>query len=219
MKITQFKAVILDMDGVFIDTETFIFDIFRRVFAPYNISPSNEYQYKFIGQPFSSNLVDIRKDFGIDFDDNALRQQFDDTYEEMLHTSSLDVQDGIKDIINQVKKHHQKLGLCTTSTRHHVDAVFARVKIKSFDPTLLFDAVVTGDSVTHRKPHAEPYLRAAEKLGESPKDCFVIEDSLSGITSAKAAGCFCAGLRQAYNRHIDFSAADVVIERLEQVLA
>jgi HAD superfamily hydrolase (TIGR01509 family) len=128
------------------------------------------------------------------------------------------VQDGIKEIIRLVQANHLKLGLCTTSTRHQVDVVFARVKSIPFDPNLLFDAVTTGDSVTRRKPHAEPYLLTAQKLGETPKDCLVIEDSLSGIQSAKAAGCSCVGLRQAYNKHIDFSAADMVIEQLKDVL-
>ena len=65
MKLKKFKAIILDMDGVFIDTETLVFDIFRRVFLSFNINLTNEYQYKFIGKPFSSNLDDIRQDFGI----------------------------------------------------------------------------------------------------------------------------------------------------------
>ncbi len=52
-----------------------------------------------------------------------------------------------------------------------------------------FAAVVTGDIVTHGKPHPEPYLRAAELLGVDPADCLAIEDSGTGATSANAAGC------------------------------
>jgi HAD superfamily hydrolase (TIGR01509 family) len=50
-------------------------------------------------------------------------------------------------------------------------------------------AVVTGDLVTHGKPHPEPYLRAAELLGVDAADCLAIEDSGTGATSANAAGC------------------------------
>ena len=54
---------------------------------------------------------------------------------------------------------------------------------------LPFGAVVTGDQVTHGKPHPEPYLRAAELLGVDAADCLAVEDSGTGATSANAAGC------------------------------
>ena len=54
---------------------------------------------------------------------------------------------------------------------------------------LPFRAVVTGDQVTHGKPHPEPYLRAAELLGVAASDCLAVEDSGTGATSANAAGC------------------------------
>lgn len=216
MLFSNFKAIILDMDGVFVDTETLVFDIFRKTFEAFSIHLSNEYQYKFIGQPFSKNLLDIRRDFDIDFDDAKMRRAFDDTYEVVLSASNLTVQIGIKEILKQAQERQCKLALCTTSTRHHVDAVFARVRENSFDPNLLFHAVVTGDSVLHKKPHPEPYLTAAGKLGEKPGDCLVFEDSISGIQSAKSAGCYCVALRQPYNRHIDFSLADREIESLNE---
>lgn len=219
MSRTDFKAIIFDMDGVFVDSETILFDIFRRVFAPLSISLPNEYQYKFIGQPFSNNLKDIQQDYGVELDETAVRRQFDSTYEEILANAAITVQDGIMEIVRTAQKNNMKLGLCTTSTRHHVDVIFSRIKHNSFDPHLLFAAVVTGDSVTFKKPHPEPYLNTTKKLCERPKDCLVIEDSVAGLQSAKAAGCFCVALRQPYNRHIDFAAADMTVERLAQVLS
>ncbi len=54
---------------------------------------------------------------------------------------------------------------------------------------LPFDAVVTGDAVSRGKPHPDPYLLAAERLGVRPEDCLAVEDSATGATSAEAAGC------------------------------
>ena len=51
-----------------------------------------------------------------------------------------------------------------------------------------FDVIVAGDDVEHGKPHPEAYLLAAALLGEKPGDCIAIEDSLTGLTSAEAAG-------------------------------
>jgi len=55
--------------------------------------------------------------------------------------------------------------------------------------------VVTGDSVTHGKPHPEPYLRAAEMLGVPVTQCVAIEDSRTGLASAEAAGARVIGVQ------------------------
>ncbi len=52
-----------------------------------------------------------------------------------------------------------------------------------------FTTVVTGDQVTDGKPHPEPYLTAAARLGVDPTRCVAIEDSPTGVASAEAAGC------------------------------
>lgn len=52
----------------------------------------------------------------------------------------------------------------------------------------VFDVVVSGDEVTHPKPHPEPYLTAAERLGVDVRDCVAVEDSRSGVASAHASG-------------------------------
>jgi beta-phosphoglucomutase-like phosphatase (HAD superfamily) len=52
-----------------------------------------------------------------------------------------------------------------------------------------FNAVVTGNSVVNGKPHPEAFLLAAELLGVDAQACLAIEDSITGATSAAAAGC------------------------------
>jgi beta-phosphoglucomutase-like phosphatase (HAD superfamily) len=49
--------------------------------------------------------------------------------------------------------------------------------------------------VLRGKPHPEPYLKAAELLGFAPENCFAFEDSISGITSAEAAGTIAIGIQ------------------------
>lgn len=58
----------------------------------------------------------------------------------------------------------------------------------------LFDAVITGDVVTHSKPHPEPYLMGASAIGIQPENCYVFEDSLSGIQSGLNANATVIGL-------------------------
>lgn len=55
-------------------------------------------------------------------------------------------------------------------------------------PPGTFSTVVTGDQVTRGKPHPEPYLVAASRLGVDPRRCVALEDSPTGAASATAAG-------------------------------
>ena len=64
-------------------------------------------------------------------------------------------------------------------------------------PEGTFEVVVTGDSVTHGKPHPEPYLTAASQLGIDVTRCVAVEDSLTGLASAHAAGAQVLGVQRA----------------------
>ena len=51
-----------------------------------------------------------------------------------------------------------------------------------------FSTVITAEDIINGKPHPEPYLKTAEKLGVAPANALVIEDSVNGVRSGKAAG-------------------------------
>ena len=74
------------------------------------------------------------------------------------------------------------MALVSSSYRVLVDAVLAQ----GLGP---FALTVAGDEVGQGKPHPEPYLTAAQRLGVSPARCVVIEDSPSGVAAGEAAGC------------------------------
>jgi len=78
------------------------------------------------------------------------------------------------------------------------------------------DVLVTSDDVINGKPHPEPYLKGAARLGFSPADCVVIEDAPAGIEAARAAGMTVIGMASTYKP--DFLAhADAVVTKLAQI--
>ncbi len=81
----------------------------------------------------------------------------------------------------------------------------------------LFDVIVTLDSVSHKKPHPEPYIKIATYLNVLPSRCLVIEDSKSGVESAQMAGCYCIALKTFYNRHQNLSIANKVVDSLDEL--
>ena len=78
------------------------------------------------------------------------------------------------------------------------------------------EVLVTSDDVTNGKPHPEPYLKGAERLGLRPAECLVIEDAPAGIRSARAGGLQVIGLASTYGVG-KLSEADAVVEKLARV--
>ncbi|MCE0486519.1 HAD-IA family hydrolase [Ornithinimicrobium sediminis] len=77
------------------------------------------------------------------------------------------------------------------------------------------EVIVTVEDITHGKPHPEPYLLAAERVGADPADCLVVEDAPSGLTSARAAGCATVAVVTTGERHE--LEADLVVPDLSHV--
>jgi len=74
-----------------------------------------------------------------------------------------------------------------------------------------FSAVSTVDDVLHGKPAPDIYLKAAEMLSESPKNCLVIEDADLGIEAAKKAGMKVVGFKSPESHGETLADADYVI--------
>ncbi len=76
-----------------------------------------------------------------------------------------------------------KLALATSSLRSHADLSLAETRLAG-----LFDAEATGDEVERGKPNPDIFLLAADRLGEAPAACVVLEDAPAGLAAAAAAG-------------------------------
>jgi HAD superfamily hydrolase (TIGR01509 family) len=88
---------------------------------------------------------------------------------------------GVHELLARLRDEGVPVALVSSSYRVLVDAVLTH--------GFAFDTTLSGDEVTHGKPHPEPYLTAAERLGVDPQRCVVLEDSGAGVSSGLAAGC------------------------------
>jgi mannitol-1-/sugar-/sorbitol-6-phosphatase len=78
------------------------------------------------------------------------------------------------------------------------------------------EVLVTADDVAHGKPHPEPYLKGAERMGFDPADCLVVEDAPAGIQAARAGGMKVVGITSTYAADA-LGQADAVIGKLGQI--
>ncbi|MEM3364236.1 MAG: HAD family phosphatase [Candidatus Micrarchaeia archaeon] len=100
-----------------------------------------------------------------------------------------------------------RVALVSSSPKQIVDIVVKRFELEKY-----FERIITGDDVVKGKPDPEPYLKAAEKMGVSPAECVVVEDSINGIKSAKAAGMKCIAITNSFpHEELVKAGADAVI--------
>jgi HAD superfamily hydrolase (TIGR01509 family) len=96
---------------------------------------------------------------------------------------------GALEFLSATKKAGIKTGLVTSSDNDKLEIVFRKIPIRQY-----FDTVVSADRITKGKPDPMCYLLAAKDLAVSPENCYVFEDSFSGIASGNAAGMKVVGL-------------------------
>jgi HAD superfamily hydrolase (TIGR01509 family) len=82
-------------------------------------------------------------------------------------------------------------------------------------PRQQFDAIVTGAPGLARKPAPDAYLKALRELGVAAEAALAFEDSPVGIAAAQAAGIRCVAVPNEVTAHLDLSAADLILPALD----
>jgi sugar-phosphatase len=180
--LSQYKAVIFDMDGVLIDSEPLWKIAMMDVFTALGTS---------LEKKDFERTVGLRIDQVVDFwnrDQNwgvtDIYKVVDDIIDRMVDLIRQNPQPlpGVIDTLEFLEKQPIKMGLATSSPVRLIDAVLNHLNIRTF-----FDAIHSAEFEPYGKPHPAVYLSTAKTLALSPEHCLVIEDSLNGIISAKAA--------------------------------
>lgn len=182
LNIDDFEAVIFDMDGVLIDSEPLWKIAMEQVFHT-------------VGCPLTKQ--DFQKTVGLRIDE-VIQYWYhhtgweNATPEEVEQNIVLKMVDlikengepltGVIDTLSYLKSKNKKVGLATSSYTVLINTVLDTLNIRHF-----FDYTHSAENESYGKPHPAVYLTVAEMLNVSPLKCLVIEDSLNGIISGKAA--------------------------------
>ncbi len=176
------RAVVFDMDGLLVDTETVIFRAMQH--AAEGIGgelPFTTFQRMVGLQDAASDRIVVEhfgKGFDLDAWSKAVRAH---AHEHMA--AGVALKTGVVEILDYLTA----VGLpCAIATSSSLAAVQ-----RNLEPGGLvgrFAALITKDVQSRGKPHPEPYLKAAEALGLAPADCLALEDSHNGVRSASSAG-------------------------------
>ena len=176
-----FSAAFFDMDGLFLDSEPQWHQSQQEICARYSYSWDDDDQRICIGGPLS-RVGDYISD--ICAHDRTGPQVVEELTQMMLLKLSTKaiLMPGAYEAVERVRQ-VMPVALVSASPRILMDAALTTL------PEKFFQFSISADDVTRTKPFPDPYLEAAKRMGVSAQSCVVFEDSLTGIASAKSAGC------------------------------
>jgi HAD superfamily hydrolase (TIGR01509 family) len=175
-------AVLFDMDGTIVDTEPYWIASEFEVVEMHGGTWSIEHAKAVVGFDLLDAARYIATNGGIDVAPQDIVEMLLDRVVARLR-EEVPWRPGARELLAAVVSAGIPTALVTMSWRRFADEVVGCL------PAGSFTATVVGDEVTEGKPHPEPYLLAARKLGVDPRECVAIEDSPTGVRSALAAGC------------------------------
>lgn len=184
------QAVLWDMDGTLVDSEKVWAEVQLELLPSLGATWTMEDCLSLIG----SDLREAVKVWMARIPDGVITagELADRMFSEVVEALRREVtfQPGALELLQALRKEEVPCALVSASFRSMIDAVLGHL------PPDPFDVIVAGDEVTHGKPHPEPYLTAADKLGVDPAYCVVIEDSLTGTQAGTAAGMYVVAVPQ-----------------------
>lgn len=181
------------MDGVLVDSEEFMCQAAIRMFAEKGYVVAESDFAPFVGMGENRYLGGVAEKFGIPFDLETDKARAYAIYRE-LAAGQLKPLKGVHQFIQRCRAKSLKLAVATSA-----DKVKMLINLKALKlPEGTFQTTVNGLEVERKKPYPDIYLEAASRLGLNPEDCLVVEDAVSGIKAAKAAGCKCLAVTTSF---------------------
>ena len=178
--------IIFDCDGVLVDSEPLSMRVDVQILAENGVVMSEaEAHRRFVGRTFSAMLDEISREFGVSFPADASSQK--DLRLLELYETDLRVVDGVEAALEALGPQH--FSVASNSPYERVDTALRIARLTRF----FGNRITTFEHVARGKPEPDVFIEAARRAGFAPKDCIVVEDSVTGVTAAHRAGCHVLG--------------------------
>ncbi len=207
-------AILFDMDGVLVDSEKVITKAAIRSLAAFGVTACEADFKPFTGMGEDRFIGGVAQKYGVVYQPE-MKQLAYEIYLKLVETE-LVVYPGTVPALQTLLAHGHPLVLASSADRIKIDA---NLRVAGIMPHT-FRAILSGDDVVRKKPYPDIYLAAAKACAHSPENCIVIEDALSGVKAAKAAGARCIGITTSFERGALLEAgADWAVSEIQQICA
>ena len=211
-------ALLLDMDGTLVDTEPYWIECERELVDEFGGTWTAADAHSVVGFALLDAARELQTRGGVRLEREQIVERLLDGVTAKC-ADELPWRPGARELLVEAAQARVPCVLVTMSWRRLADAVIAAAPAGSFVGS------VTGDEVEHGKPAPDPYLVAARLVDADPGACVAIEDSPTGVASARAAGCVTIAVPHvvevAEQPGVTFAASldDLGLTKLEQIAA
>ncbi len=211
------RAVLFDMDGLIIDSEPIHFRAFRGFMQNHGVALPESVMPEFIGYNEIENIRWLKERYDLPQPLEELVLERRGVYAHLLETADLPVFPGFWELSAEAKRRDLQQAVVSSSVRPQVELPLTRL-LEGRDPYQYFDAIISGDDVTHTKPAPDIYLLALERLGVPASAAIAFEDTPAGVKSAATAGIAVYAVPNEYTRELHFPEATAVLNSLTDAL-
>mgnify|MGYP002624372532 CR=1 FL=1 len=180
------KAVIFDMDGVLLDTESLCFECWRRAGNERGLDDADEAYRLCIGSNTNDTMDILHKRYGSAFDAWGFYARTGELFHIVEAEQGLALMPYVTECLTALKEAGYRLAVASSTRSEAVHRQLSAAGIIGY-----FETITCGDTVKHSKPAPDIYLKACESLHLAPEDCLAVEDSPNGVRSASVAGLRC----------------------------
>ena len=177
------RAVVLDMDGLMLDTEPIYKSAWQQAAAELGFDLDDQWYSRLIGRPNPDCERELMHRFGSEFPMSRFKARWPKLWQSSVNAQGIPTKTGLLALLSFVEEHALLSAVATSS-----DGAYTEFSLRSAGLVDRFKAVVTGDQITRGKPAPDIYLEAAQRLGLEPTECVALEDSDAGVLAASAAG-------------------------------
>jgi HAD superfamily hydrolase (TIGR01509 family) len=205
------KAVIFDVDGLLLDSEPIWSLADRELLRRRGIDYHDELKTRVVGKGQVESAQNIKDYYKLEDPIDELVMERRKLLNELLK-ANLQLMPGAQELIDTLFENGFRLAIASSQSKEIIDLV-----LKSFALEEKFSTIVYGDEVKRGKPEPDIFLLAAQRLGVSPQEAVVLEDSNNGAIAAKKAGMKVIVTPNQYNKGQAFPLADLVVEKLADI--
>jgi len=177
------KAIIFDMDGVILDSETICDQTWKIAGEELGLSNIEEGMKQCLGTNKNDTSQILKNIYGSDFDSEAFMNRTSELFHEIEFSSGIPLMPYAKECLQALKSSGKYRIALASSTRGPT----VERQLKNAGVLEYFETRTTGEMVKHSKPSPQIYLMACQSLNLKAEECLAVEDSPNGIKSAFAA--------------------------------
>ena len=212
LHIEHLDAIVFDLDGLIVDTESVVQNVWRSIFEWHDCSfTEEEWSHAVGGEGDFRPLEALNERSRVPVVGVA----------DLLQNIKLQIEvrlegiaplPGVVSWMEEARQLGVRVGVASNSPREWVEARLNQVGVRQ-----LIDTVSCRDESERAKPAPDIYLKACFRLGTAPHRSVAVEDSRTGVAAAKSAGLRCIAVPNRLTRHHDLSAADLIVNSLASV--